>query len=287
MSGWNGNEWGTKKTTDSAQPDMRARSNRCKYLMPKLEESNEVAELKSYLYQWIFSKLLSPIEQMHHATVGRKSSDVVPFSVKDSLIEKLKLKLSTLRYFENSPSEHSEHLQSIVKAVKLLVAEAKKITASGSGSEFDNSSDQFLGQIVDALLTANAEGVVPIFQNFFRPRSAATKTKDEVLDACKTDKSWSNVVERIHQPVAATSFCLWTALYEAMIEAGVPEMTGVLDSKKVKDLCLGFMLNPDESDKTKGFKEEIQKLFDAGRLNLKKYYDVCDVTPFCLMFIFF
>ena len=86
MSGWNGNQWGTKKTTDSAQPDMRARSNRCKYLMPKLEESDEVAELKSYLYQWIFSKLLSPIEQMHHATVGRKSSDVVPFSVKDSLI---------------------------------------------------------------------------------------------------------------------------------------------------------------------------------------------------------
>jgi hypothetical protein len=110
-------------------------------------------------------------------------------------------------------------------------------------------------------------------------------------------------------PETPTPYCLWTALYEAMVDAGVPEMSkdsdqsknsdkcdSVTDYKKVRERCLGYMLlsenqrqqnalgkSPKEVNKEKRpelfFKDEfVESTFKLSGpsepLTISKFYEV-------------
>jgi hypothetical protein len=95
-----------------------------------------------------------------------------------------------------------------------------------------------------------------------------------------------------HHEVAETSFCLWTALYEAMVVAKVPDLFGESDAlkvddqwdkQKVKDQCLGYMqTHADGEKKSSVTKDEFANMdfevFSRAGMPSKPFDDYFEVS---------
>jgi hypothetical protein len=170
---------------------------------------------------------------------------------------------------------------------------------------YSNSDDKHLGEFVDMLLEIiGVEEVservkLDLLKSFFKlfcSKSQIAEEPAKIVDASnfhkqpdfKCKQPWNDGLMRRDNHdnglVPNTPFCLWTALHLAMIDAGVPEMSGEMDRQKIKEQCLSFMLNDERAKQTTDgkFKKEFAsmrfiirtKSGDVQNFGVNEFYEV-------------
>jgi hypothetical protein len=251
------------------------------------EATCKEAELKSLLYQVIYTNVVYPIERSSFKQ--RKSPSGPGGEAEDEDNTK---SLNAIRRNLNDFPIIVDLLQKIMCEYKVR-----------PGIRYSNSNDKHLGEFVDMLLQiidakevseSVKSGLLESFFKLFFSKFQVAEEPAKIVDAInfhkqpdfKCKQPWNDGLMRRDKPddglVPNTPFCLWTALHLAMIDAGVPEMSGEMDRQKIKEQCLGFMLS-DERDKTAKFKKEFEKMRfnfcnESGiimkEVGVSDYYDV-------------
>ena len=253
------------------------------------EATSEEAELKSLLYQVIYTNVLYPIERSSFKQRKAPSGPGVEAEDEDNT-----------KSLNNALRKNLNDFPIIVDLLQKIMCEYKVRPGIG----YSNSDDRHLGEFVNMLLKiigakevseSVKSGLLESFFKLFFSKSQVAEEPAKIVDASnfhkqpdfKCKQPWNDGLMRRDKPddglVPNTPFCLWTALHLAMIDAGVPEMSGEMDRQKIKEQCLGFMLN-DERDKTAAkFKKEFEKMRfnfcnESGsimnQVGVSDYYDV-------------
>jgi hypothetical protein len=267
------------------------------------EAAYKKAELKSTLYQAIYTHVLWPKEEisikkgLHKVPSGRGGEEEEEEEGDDEKKEQTGNQARHKKFFD-ALKTHDCDIEIIKDVLRMIL----KI-ADNPQMEWSNSDDKHLGDIVDTLLEMiNAKEVserdrlevvvVDTFKLFFSDSQIVSEEPAEIdchnfHQKFKCVQQWNKVLRRDNHDnglVPNTPFCLWTALHLAMIDAGVPEMLEEMDRQKIKEQCLSFMLNDERAkQKTDGkFKKEFasmrfiirKKSRDVQNFGVSEFYEV-------------
>jgi hypothetical protein len=239
----------------------------------KEAKRKEAELLKSSLYQVIYTNVLCPIESSSFKK--RKASSGLGGEAEEEDNPKL---LKALK-------KNNCAFPIIQDLLGRIMREYKRLDIG-----YSNSDDKRLGEFVDMLLEIIgveevSESVKLVllgsFFKLFFSKSQVAEDPAKFVDASnfhkqpvdfKCKQPWNDGLMRRDNHdnglVPNTPFCLWTALHLAMIDAGVPEMSGDMDRQKIKEQCLGFMLNDERAKQTTDGK--FKKEFASMRFIIRK-----------------
>jgi hypothetical protein len=271
----------------TGQKSKEGLSLRSIILQPKVyiqEATYKEAELKSLLYQAVFTLVLCPIVSSS-IKKRRASSERREEAEEEDGDGEEQAKIG--EPFPNTEDEMQPVLAALKKydCVSLVLELQRQILDTYKeepGMEFLDSDYEKLGDFIDSLMKIiDAKGALKsdllneFVQSFFKLffRKSQVRQVSESADVSqffqlsdfKCKQPWNDGLMRRDEHddglVPNTSFCLWTALHLAMIDAGVPEMSGEIDRQKIKEQCLGFMLNDERAKQTTGkFKNEFANM---------------------------
>ncbi len=279
------------------------------------EETRKEAELKSSLYQVIYTNVLCPIgssfvkKGLRKASSGR-AGEAEEEDGDDKKKEQIGRQTPDKELLAALEINHCDFPIIIDLLHEILNQYAVRLDI-----EYSNSDDSHLGEFVDMLLNiisteeVSSSDVVcywrwrwrwrwrtveRFFELFFRKIQVGQVSEEpaENVDCrnfhikFKCVQPWNkDLMKRDNHDkglVPNTPFCLWTALHLAMIDAGIPAMSGEIDRQKIKEQCLGFMLNDDRAKQTtEKFKKEFANMRFIIRnqsgivvLGVSEYYEV-------------
>ena len=265
------------------------------------EAAYKKAELKSSLYQAIYTHVLWPKEKisikkgLHKVPSGRGGEEEEEEEGDDEKKEQTGNQARRKNFFD-ALKTHDCDIDIIKDVLGRILESAEK-----PEMEWSNSDDKHLGDIVDTLLEMiNAKEVserdrlevvvVDTFKLFFSDSQIVSEEPAEIYCHNFHQKficvqQWNPVLRRDNHDnglVPNTPFCLWTALHLAMIDAGVPEMLEEMDRQKIKEQCLSFMLNDERVKHDGKFKKEFanmrfiirKKSGDVQNFGVSEFYEV-------------
>jgi hypothetical protein len=259
----------------------------------KPTEEQKRIELKSFLYQRICTDVLGPLEKKYFKRVSQNKAsgkereregdeEGGAVSGDDKYRSNLVENLKSLIYFKSvttveTGNSKSEFLESIVDVMIELRLKA------ASTQIYSNCNDEQVIAFVDELMVEadsaekNKKRILQKFESaFLQPHSEVAMGNFmgqrieclELLPKFRSKMSLNGNIAKTDKPrtVAATPFCLWTALFEAMVDAEVPILSDDPDkfklkdqweNKKVKEKCLGYMMLDKVQDKTLGKEQKL------------------------------